>query len=66
MCGWCDLAEVGVEIHMIRNDGGEKLNLLQGVISRLDRNAPEYEGYHDFNTSVESEANRSHIRRGQI
>jgi len=48
-----DLAKVAEAVRLIGKDAVEKLNVQLAVISRLDRNAPEYDasGYCDFNTN---------------
>jgi S1-C subfamily serine protease len=46
-----ELAVVGLNIRVIGNDYGQRLTICEGVLGRVNRNAPEYSGYMDFNTN---------------
>ncbi|WP_416304987.1 trypsin-like peptidase domain-containing protein [Neptunicella sp. SCSIO 80796] len=44
-------ASVGTPIRLYGNDGGEDLSIIEGVLSRIDRPAPDYRNTNtDFNT----------------
>ena len=40
-----DLAKVGVQIRLVGNDADHGISILPGIISRIDRNAPELDEY---------------------
>ncbi|KAK3937491.1 hypothetical protein QBC46DRAFT_411112 [Diplogelasinospora grovesii] len=44
--------KVSVKIRAISNDAGEALSILSGIISRLDRNTPEYKVFNTYYLAV--------------